>query len=103
MVDCVADAVDGQTGDIVRPGINAQEERLHPELTLQAFDQCMPPEDITALLTEAFTSSGLPAEQATCVHRASKVRSRSAELAAPEQNDGHRSSRRRSGAAEGCG
>ncbi len=47
----VAEAVDGETSDIVREGINAPRRRS-TELTLQAFDQCMPPEDITALLTE---------------------------------------------------
>ena len=103
MVDCVAEAVDGQTGDIVREGIAAQENESTPELTLQAFDQCMPAEDITALLTEAFTSSGLTAEQAACVATALEGQISVSELAAAGQNDGSPELEAKvQAAAEGC-
>jgi len=103
MVDCVADAVDGQTGDIVREGIAAQANESTPELTLQAFDQCMPAEDITALLTEAFTSSGLTAEQAACVATALEGQISVSELAAAGQNDGSPELEAKvQAAAEGC-
>lgn len=82
MVDCVAAFVDGRTGDIVREGAAAQATDAVPEVTIQAFDQCMPPEDITALLKDAFLTSGLSEEQATCVSTALEGQLSVADLAA---------------------
>ncbi len=67
MVECVGGFVEGKTGEIVKEGIASQATDAVPEITLKAFDKCMPPEDISALLEKAFTSSGLTDTQASCV------------------------------------
>ena len=67
MVDCVADEIDGRTGELVGEGLAVEATDAFPELTLQVMDKCMPPEDLTALLTDAFASSGLTETQASCV------------------------------------
>lgn len=67
MVDCVAEEIDGRTGDLVGEGLAVEATDAFPELTLQVMDTCMPTEDLTALLTEAFASSGLTDAQASCV------------------------------------
>lgn len=67
MVECVGEFVDGKTGEIVQEGLASEATNAVPEITLKAFDSCMPAEDITALLEKAFASSGLTETQASCV------------------------------------
>lgn len=72
MVECVGKFVDGKTGEIVQEGLASEATNAVPEITLKAFDKCMPAEDITALLEKAFASSGLTDAQASCVATALK-------------------------------
>ena len=88
MTDCVAEAIDGRTGDLVGEGIAVEATDEFPELTLQVMDECMPQEDLTALLIDAFTSSGLTSAQATCVADALEGQISVTELARAGMNEG---------------
>lgn len=64
-VQCVADALDGRTGQVVKEGAKADAGGF-PALTLAVMDGCVPPEDVAALLKTAFLDAGLTEAQADC-------------------------------------
>lgn len=67
MEECVADTLDGQTGDVVVESIQMAESDTLPPVMLATFDACVPPSDVALILEAAFSSSGLTPEQSTCM------------------------------------
>jgi hypothetical protein len=65
--ECVADTLDGQTGDVVVESIQMAESDTLPPVMLATFDACVPPSDVALILEAAFSSSGLTPEQSTCM------------------------------------
>jgi hypothetical protein len=65
--ECVADALDGQTGDVVVEAVELTESEALPPIMLGTLDACVPPTDVAVILEAAFTGSGLTTAQATCM------------------------------------
>lgn len=85
-VQCVADALDGKTGQIVKEGAKADAGGF-PALTLAVMDSCVPPQDVAALLKAAFLDAGLTESQADCTATALQDQISVSDLAAAGLSD----------------
>jgi hypothetical protein len=65
VVACVADGIDGRTGDVVAESATLAESATAP-ITLSVMDTCVPASEVTELLRSAFQEAGLTPAQATC-------------------------------------
>jgi hypothetical protein len=66
VVDCVAEALDGRTGDVAMEGMSVDTENADLTVTTEIIQGCIPQEVATELFVTSFTSAGMTPEQAQC-------------------------------------
>lgn len=66
VIDCVGTELDGQTGDVVFEGLAATEDGTVPQVTIAAFEACVPDDVIAEVFVTAFEGQGATPEQARC-------------------------------------
>jgi hypothetical protein len=66
VLDCVATALDGRTGDVALEGMSVDTEDADLTVTAEIIDGCIPREVAVELFVTSFTSAGLSPEQAQC-------------------------------------
>lgn len=66
VLDCVATALDGRTGDVALEGMSVDTEDADLTVTSEILDGCIPQEVATELFVTSFSGAGLTPEQAQC-------------------------------------
>lgn len=67
VVDCVAERLDGKTGDVAFEGLSVDSANPELGITTAALEACVPPEVVGELLESSLVTAGLTEVQAECV------------------------------------